>query len=165
MKDKLQEITKRAMEQIDAAEEMSALNDVRVAVLGKKGELTAVLKSMKDVKPEDRPAVGQLVNETRSAIEEKLAEAKERMEEAELDHRLKSEVIDVTLPAKKAKIGHLHPNTNVLQEVEDIFVGIPSVTEEGGLHLVRKIQRPEKIEYVEKIQLKWGGYNVPHFNK
>ncbi len=91
------------MEQIDAAEEMSALNDVRVAVLGKKGELTAVLKSMKDVKPEDRPAVGQLVNETRSAIEEKLAEAKERMEEAELDHRLKSEVIDVTLPAKKAK--------------------------------------------------------------
>lgn len=72
MKDKLQEITKRAIEQIDAAEEMSALNDVRVAVLGKKGELTAVLKSMKDVKPEDRPAVGQLVNETRSAIEEKL---------------------------------------------------------------------------------------------
>lgn len=70
MKDKLQEITKRAIEQIDAAEEMSALNDVRVAVLGKKGELTAVLKSMKDVKPEDRPAVGQLVNETRSAIEE-----------------------------------------------------------------------------------------------
>ena len=131
MKDKLQEITKRAMEQIDAAEEMSALNDVRVAVLGKKGELTAVLKSMKDVKPEDRPAVGQLVNETRSAIEEKLAEAKERMEEAELDHRLKSEVIDVTLPAKKAKIGHLHPNTNVLQEVEDIFVGMGYEVVEG----------------------------------
>ena len=131
MKDKLQEITKRAMEQIDAAEEMSALNDVRVAVLGKKGELTAVLKSMKDVKPEDRPAVGQLVNETRSAIEEKLAEAKERMEEAELDRRLKSEVIDVTLPAKKAKIGHLHPNTNVLQEVEDIFVGMGYEVVEG----------------------------------
>lgn len=131
MKDTLQEITKRAMEQIDAAEEMSALNDVRVAVLGKKGELTAVLKSMKDVKPEDRPAVGQLVNETRSAIEEKLAEAKERMEEAELDHRLKSEVIDVTLPAKKAKIGHLHPNTNVLQEVEDIFVGMGYEVVEG----------------------------------
>ncbi len=131
MKDKLQEITKRAMEQIDAAEEMSALNDVRVAVLGKKGELTAVLKSMKDVKPEDRPAVGQLVNETRSAIEEKLAEAKERMEEAELDYRLKSEVIDVTLPAKKAKIGHLHPNTNVLQEVEDIFVGMGYEVVEG----------------------------------
>ena len=80
MKDKLQEITKRAMEQIDAAEEMSALNDVRVAVLGKKGELTAVLKSMKDVKPEDRPAVGQLVNETRSAIESALEEKKTKLE-------------------------------------------------------------------------------------
>ena len=131
MKDKLQEITKRAMEQIEAADEMTALNDVRVAMLGKKGELTAVLKSMKDVKPEDRPAVGQLVNETRSAIEEKLAEAKERLEGAEMELRLKSEVIDVTLPAKKAKIGHLHPNTNVLQEVEDIFVGMGYEVVEG----------------------------------
>ena len=131
MKDKLQEITKRAMEQIEAADEMTALNDVRVAILGKKGELTAVLKSMKDVKPEDRPAVGQLVNETRSAIEEKLAEAKERLEGAEMELRLKSEVIDVTFPAKKAKIGHLHPNTNVLQEVEDIFVGMGYEVVEG----------------------------------
>lgn len=131
MKDKLQEITKRAMEQIEAADEMTALNDVRVAMLGKKGELTAVLKSMKDVKPEDRPAVGQLVNETRSAIEEKLAEAKERLEGAEMELRLKSEVIDVTLPATKAKIGHLHPNTNVLQEVEDIFVGMGYEVVEG----------------------------------
>ena len=131
MKDKLQEITKRVMEQIEAADEMTALNDVRVAILGKKGELTAVLKSMKDVKPEDRPAVGQLVNETRSAIEEKLAEAKERLEGAEMELRLKSEVIDVTLPAKKAKIGHLHPNTNVLQEVEDIFVGMGYEVVEG----------------------------------
>ena len=124
MKEKLQEITKKAMEQIDAAEEMSSLNDVRVAILGKKGELTAVLKSMKDVKPEDRPAVGQLVNETRAAIEEKLNEAKDKLEQAELERRLKTEVIDVTLPAKKARIGHLHPNTNVLEEVEDIFVGM-----------------------------------------
>ena len=131
MKDKLQEITKRAMEQIEAADEMTALNDVRVAILGKKGELTAVLKSMKDVKPEDRPAVGQLVNETRSAVEEKLAEAKERLEGAEMELRLKSEVIDVTLPAKKSKIGHLHPNTNVLQEVEDIFVGMGYEVVEG----------------------------------
>ncbi len=131
MKEKLQEITKKAMEQIDAAEEMSSLNDVRVAILGKKGELTAVLKSMKDVKPEDRPAVGQLVNETRAAIEEKLNEAKEKLEQAELERRLKTEVIDVTLPAKKARIGHLHPNTNVLEEVEDIFVGMGYEVVEG----------------------------------
>ena len=131
MKEKLQEITKKAMEQIDAAEEMSSLNDVRVAILGKKGELTAVLKSMKDVKPEERPAVGQLVNETRAAIEEKLNEAKEKLEQAELERRLKTEVIDVTLPAKKARIGHLHPNTNVLEEVEDIFVGMGYEVVEG----------------------------------
>ena len=84
MRDKLQEITKKAMEQIDAAQEMTALNDVRVAILGKKGELTAVLKSMKDVKPEDRPVVGQLVNETRNAIEDKLNEAKAKLEKAEM---------------------------------------------------------------------------------
>lgn len=131
MKDKLQEITKRAMEQIDAAEEMSALNDVRVAILGKKGELTAVLKSMKDVKPEDRPMVGQLVNETRSNIEERLNEAKAKLEQAEMEHKLKNEVIDVTLPAKKTNIGHAHPNTNVLDEVEDIFVGMGYEVVEG----------------------------------
>lgn len=131
MKEKLQEITKKAMEQIDAAQEMTALNDVRVAILGKKGELTAVLKSMKDVKPEDRPMVGQLVNETRNAIEEKLNEAKTKLEEAEMELRLKSEVIDVTLPAEKAKIGHSHPNVSVLEEVENIFIGMGYEVVEG----------------------------------
>lgn len=131
MKDKLQEITRKAMEQIDAAEEMGTLNDVRVAILGKKGELTAVLKSMKDVKPEDRPMVGQLVNETRANIEARLNDAKNKLEQAELERRLKSEVIDVTLPAKKANIGHRHPNTSVLEEVEDIFIGMGYEVVEG----------------------------------
>lgn len=131
MKDKLQEITKKAMEQIDAAEEMGALNDVRVAILGKKGELTAVLKSMKDVKPEERPMVGQLVNDARSAIEQRLGEAKEKLEQAEMERRLKTEVIDVTLPADKAKIGHSHPNASVLDEVEDIFIGMGYEVVEG----------------------------------
>lgn len=131
MRDKLQEITKKAMEQIEAAQEMTALNDVRVAILGKKGELTAVLKSMKDVKPEDRPMVGQLVNEARKAIEEKLNEAKTKLEETEMEMRLKSEEIDVTLPAKKAKIGHSHPNVSVLEEVENIFIGMGYEVVEG----------------------------------
>ena len=131
MRDKLQEITKKAMEQIEAAQEMTALNDVRVAILGKKGELTAVLKSMKDVKPEERPMVGQLVNEARNAIEEKLNEAKTKLEEADMKMRLKSEVIEVTLPAKKAKIGHSHPNVSVLEEVENIFIGMGYEVVEG----------------------------------
>ena len=131
MKEKLQEIRQKAIAQIESAEQLESLNDVRVAILGKKGELTAVLKSMKDVKPEDRPVVGQLVNETREAIEAKLGEAKQKMEMAEMEMKLKQEVIDVTLPAKKNKIGHRHPNASVLEEVEKIFIGMGYEIVEG----------------------------------
>ncbi len=102
-----------------------------MAFLGKKGELTAVLKGMKDVLPQDRPAVGQLVNETRAAIEEMLEETKKKLEASELEFRLKQEVIDVTLPAKKNRIGHRHPNTIALEEVERIFVGMGYEVVEG----------------------------------
>ena len=96
MKEKLQKIREEAIRQIEGSDELGKLNDVRVAFLGKKGELTAVLKGMKDVSPEDRPAVGQLVNETRESIEKKLEETRKRLEEKELELRLKHEVIDVT---------------------------------------------------------------------
>ena len=131
MKDKLLEIQKKALEQIANAEELNALNDVRVSILGKKGEMTAILKGMKDVAPEDRPKVGQMVNETREAIEAKLAEAKATLEKKEMEARLSMETIDVTLPAKKNKIGHRHPNTIALQEVEKIFVGMGYEVVEG----------------------------------
>ena len=131
MKDKLQKIREEAMRQIQSSQELSKLNEVRVAFLGKKGELTAVLKSMKDVLPEERPAVGQLVNETRAAIEEMLDETKKKLEAAELNFRLKQEVIDVTLPAKKNRIGHRHPNTIALEEVERIFIGMGYEVVEG----------------------------------
>ena len=106
MKEKLQKIREDAIRQIEASGDLSKLNDVRVAVLGKKGELTAVLKSMKDVSPEERPLVGQLVNETRESIEKILDETKKKLEAAELDAKLRREVIDVTLPAKKNNVGH-----------------------------------------------------------
>ncbi len=131
MKEKLQEIKEKAFDAIDAADGMDALNEVRVSMLGKKGELTALLKSMKEIAPEDRPAFGQLVNEARSDIEGRLTEAKQKIEQAELALRLESEVIDVTLPAKKAKVGHLHPNTSALEEVEDIFIGMGYEVVEG----------------------------------
>ena len=83
MKEKLQKIREEAVRQIEEAKELNALNDVRVSVLGKKGELTAVLKGMKDVKPEDRPMVGQLVNETREAIERTLEETKKKLEDTD----------------------------------------------------------------------------------
>ena len=97
---------------------------MRVKFLGKKGELTAVLKSMKDVAPEERPKVGQLVNETRASIENVLEESKKKMERAIREEKMKQEVIDVTLPAKKNMVGHRHPNTIALEEVERIFVGM-----------------------------------------
>ena len=117
MKEKLQKIREDAIRQIEESGDLSKLNDVRVAVLGKKGELTAVLKSMKDVSPEERPLVGQLVNETRESIEKILDETKKKLEAAELDAKLRREVIDVTLPAKKNNVGHRHPNTIALEEV------------------------------------------------
>ena len=124
MKEKLQNIKEEALKAIEAADMPEKLNDVRVRFLGKKGELTAVLKGMKDVAPEDRPKVGQLVNETRAAIESVLEESKVKMERAIREEKMKQEVIDVTLPSKKNMVGHRHPNTIALEEVERIFVGM-----------------------------------------
>ena len=131
MKEKLEQIKAQALAQIEASDALDKLNEVRVNVLGKKGELTAVLKSMKDVSPEERPKVGQMVNETREEIEKVLDEAKARMEKAVREAKLKAEVIDVTLPAKKALIGHRHPNTIALEEVERIFIGMGYDVVEG----------------------------------
>ena len=111
MKEKLEQIKAKAQKQMEEAKTLEVLNDVKVAFLGKKGELTAVLKSMKDVAPEDRPKVGQMVNEVRAELEQALDSVKKRMEQAALEQRLKKEVIDVTLPAKKNNVGHRHPNT------------------------------------------------------
>ena len=119
MKEKLQKIREDAIRQIEASGDLSKLNDVRVAVLGKKGELTAVLKSMKDVSPEERPLVGQLVNETRESIEKILDETKKKLEAAELDAKLRREVIDVTLPAKK--IGNYFPETYSKEQIEEVI--------------------------------------------
>ena len=102
-----------------------------MAYLGKKGELTSVLKSMKDVAPEERPQVGQLVNDARAQIEEKLEETKKALARRAREEQMKKEVIDVTLPAKKMKIGHSHPNTIALEEVERIFIGMGYEVVEG----------------------------------
>ena len=91
MKERLQAIREEAMKQIQQSDALEKLNDVRVAFLGKKGELTAVLKSMKDVAPEERPMVGQMVNETRAAIEDFLEETKKKLESAAREAQLKAE--------------------------------------------------------------------------
>ncbi|MGN0481995.1 MAG: phenylalanine--tRNA ligase subunit alpha [Lachnospiraceae bacterium] len=131
MKEKLEQIRQNAIAAIQSTDDLGKLNEVRVNVLGKKGELTAVLKGMKDVKPEDRPLVGQMVNETRSAIESALEEKKTKLEAEALEKQLEQEVIDVTLPAKANKVGHRHPNTIALEEVQRIFTGMGYEVLEG----------------------------------
>lgn len=131
MKERLKRIQEEAMKQIQASDTLEKLNDVKVLFLGKKGELTAVLKGMKDVAAEERPAVGQLVNETREKIEELLENSRAKMEAVIREEQLKNEVIDVTLPAKKNLIGHRHPNSIVLEEVEQIFIGMGYEVVEG----------------------------------
>ena len=137
MKEKLEQIRVKALEQIalmesgEASAALEKLNDVRVNMLGKKGELTAVLKGMKDVAPKERPKVGQMVNDTRAEIEAALDKAKKKAERALREAAMKAEVIDVTLPAKKNEMGHRHPNFIVLEEVERIFIGMGYEVVEG----------------------------------
>lgn len=131
MKDRLQKIREEAIAKIQASDNLEKLNEIKIAVLGKKGELTEVLKGMKDVAAEDRPAVGQMVNDTRTAIEAKLEEVKKQLSKAVREAKLKSEVIDVTLPAKKNNVGHRHPNTIALEELQRIFVGMGYEVVEG----------------------------------
>ncbi len=131
MNERLVKLKENALAKINEADSLDKLNDIRVAFLGKKGELTEILKGMKDIAPEDRPKVGQIVNETRAAIEEVLEDAKKNLASKALEAKLKSEVIDVTLPAKKNNVGHSHPNTLALEEVKKIFIGMGYEVVEG----------------------------------
>ena len=131
MKERLEQILKDATARIQESDALDKLNDVRVSFLGKKGELTTVLKSMKDVAKEDRPLIGQMVNETRAKIEACLEKTKSDLEAKLLEARLEEEVIDVTLTAKKQTLGHRHPNTIALEEVERIFTGMGYEVLEG----------------------------------
>lgn len=147
MKDRLEQIRQNALAQIEEAGALEKLNDIRVAFLGKKGELTSIMKSMKEIAPEDRPAFGQMVNETRSEIEKKMEEMKTELARKAREAQLKAEIIDVTLPAKKSNVGHRHPNTIALEEVERIFVGMGYEVIEG----------PE----VEKDYYNFEALNIP----
>lgn len=121
MREKLQKIRENAIAEIEKSEGLERLNEVRQTILGKKGELTAVLKAMKEVAPEDRPKVGQWVNETREAIENHLTNRLKKLEEAALCARYESEKIDITMPAEKHQKGNLHPITQIRNQLIDIF--------------------------------------------
>ena len=120
----LEKIRLQAKEALENAKTSEDINRIRVDILGKKGALTGILRGMKDVSKEDRPKVGQMVNDVRAKIETRLEEAQKEIEEKAQELRLASETIDVTLPSRRMKRGHLHPNTVALREIEDIFIGM-----------------------------------------
>ncbi len=131
MKERIEQIRKAAAAAIENAEKMENLNDVKVSYLGKKGELSKLLKGMKNVAPEDRPKIGQMVNEARAAIEEKMKEKVDGLQRAFLEEKMKSEVIDVTLPGKHLESGHRHPNQIALDDIERVFIGMGYEVVEG----------------------------------
>ncbi|QEK12496.1 phenylalanine--tRNA ligase subunit alpha [Crassaminicella thermophila] len=131
MKEQLQKIQSSAQSAIKEAQSMQALEDIRIKYLGKKGELTAVLRGMKDLSNEERPVVGKIANEVRAAIEKALGTAKTEMKQKEKNLRLASETIDVTMPGKADALGHKHPLTMVLDEIKDIFIGMGFKIAEG----------------------------------
>lgn len=136
MKEKLQALRAKAMEDISSlaasGEQISkSLEDFKVKYLGKKSELVSLMKGMGALSPEERPAMGQLANEVRTAIEKAYAEAKEKSARLELEKKLDDETIDVTLPGKTAGLGKPHPISAVQTEIENIFIGLGFEIVEG----------------------------------
>ena len=124
MKQQLERIRQQALEALEHAKDSSELDALRVSVLGKKGELTGVLKQMGKLSSEERPVMGQLANSVRADIEKKLEQKKAELEALALDERLKEEAIDVTVPGERVTLGHKHPMNSALDEIKDIFVGM-----------------------------------------
>jgi phenylalanyl-tRNA synthetase alpha chain len=124
MKEQLEAIRKNALNSISATEAGADLEALRVKYLGKKGELTAVLKQMGSLSQEMRPVMGQKANEVRAALEEAIAQQSAVLEKRAMEAQLKREELDVTIPGKKPSIGHKHPMYTVLDEIKDIFIGL-----------------------------------------
>jgi len=131
MKDNVQSMLTQALSEINGAADLAAIEALRVKYLGKKGEVTTLLRSMGAVAPEDRPEMGRIINEAREAIEAALEEAKAVKSASALNDKLIQEQIDVTLPGVAKKRGHLHPLTVVLNEIQDIFIGMGFSVAEG----------------------------------
>jgi phenylalanyl-tRNA synthetase alpha chain len=128
---RLEQMKQTALEQIAQAADAQQLQELRVRYLGKKGELTELLRGMGSLSPEERPVVGQLVNEVRAALEAALTGKQEELEQAALAVKLASQTIDVTLPGRPVPAGTMHPLSRIIEEVEDIFIGLGFEIAEG----------------------------------
>ncbi|BDE88359.1 MULTISPECIES: phenylalanine--tRNA ligase subunit alpha [Intestinimonas] len=124
MKETLEQIRREALAALSETKTAADLEALRVRYLGKKGELTALLKQMGRLSAEERPVMGQLANEVREALTEALARQQKVLEAAALHARLEAETLDVTIPGKPVEVGHKHPMYTVLDEIKDIFIGM-----------------------------------------
>jgi phenylalanyl-tRNA synthetase alpha chain len=124
MKKLLEELKGASLAAVENAADLGALESIRINYLGKKGSLTAVLKQMGGLSADERPVIGQLANEIRTAIENDLENRAKEIKAEEQKHRLESEKIDVTMPGKRHELGSKHPLSIVLDEIKEIFVGM-----------------------------------------
>jgi phenylalanyl-tRNA synthetase alpha chain len=131
MKERLQALRTAALTELAAVNDPAALNDVRVKYVGKKGQLTEMLRGMGALSPEERPVIGQIVNEVRAAIEEQMEAKAAEFAAADTARRLATETIDVSLPGRPVSSGAVHPLMRVIQEIEDIFIGMGYTVAEG----------------------------------
>lgn len=131
MKEKLHELLNLATNEIKASKDLKHLEELRVKFLGKKGEVTAVLKNMKDLSQEERPLIGKIANDVREQIEILIENIKEEKKASEIEAQLEKESIDVTMPAKQLIRGHKHPINVALDEIFEIFLGMGFKIAEG----------------------------------
>ncbi|MDR1914010.1 MAG: phenylalanine--tRNA ligase subunit alpha [Clostridiales bacterium] len=131
MKDKLEAIKRSAAERVKETDSLTALEELRLSLLGKKGELTQILRGMGNLSPEERPAMGRLVNDTRAAVEEMLNNSKKHISDKEQNMRLAHEKLDVTMPGRTKPVGHLHPLSIVINELSELFIGMGYEVAEG----------------------------------
>lgn len=131
MKEKLQQIRQNVTDLLAETKDLEGLDQLRIRFLGKKGELTAVLKGMGALSSEERPKIGALANEVRTFLEKEIDERKAELSKKLQEEKLKREVIDVTMPGRKQELGHMHPLSQVLDEVQKVFIGMGFQIAEG----------------------------------
>ncbi|MDQ0157371.1 phenylalanine--tRNA ligase subunit alpha [Robertmurraya andreesenii] len=131
MQERLKELQQEALQAVQNAADLKELNDIRVSYLGKKGPITEVLKGMGKLSAEERPKMGALANEVRDAISSSIEEKQVTLEQEAVQQKLASETIDVTLPGRPIKSGNHHPLTSIVEEIEDLFIGMGYTIAEG----------------------------------
>ena len=131
MKEKIEKLKQKTLEEIKKATDRKNLEDIKIKALGKKGELTDILKGLKDLAQEERPKVGAWVNDAKASVEEFLRKREEEFKAFELNKKLENEKVDITLPGNKFKRGSIHPLNRVIEDMEDLFVSMGYDVVEG----------------------------------